>query len=360
MFLIGFRLGLNAFDATVIDVGYAGTVGADRRAARPAAVRQLPGLERCALRRASTATAPRAPTARPRRTIAASRRSRTATPTGRSTTPPTCRRSRSPAGPGAGTTCRRRTAPRPSSTWPARRAWRPSGWRFGRMRMALLCALAWLAYPVHGLRAAGEHERHDRRGVRDLGLRVRGLADTARRRCSRSRPGRSSRRSCSGRSGAATRAATPAPPRSFLRGVAGLALGTALAGLLLLPGGFDGAADCSGIARPASSWAARRRSRSGTGTSTSRLPRSRRLQTALEAVLVTCAALLAFRPRTARRRPARRALGRARAGLRARAHALVVPLPAVGVPVRPARARPALAAVVTVDGVHIPQGGSVC
>ena len=30
VFLIGFRLGLNAFDATVIDVGYAGTVGADR------------------------------------------------------------------------------------------------------------------------------------------------------------------------------------------------------------------------------------------------------------------------------------------------------------------------------------------
>ena len=126
VFLIGFRLGLNAFDATVIDVGYAGTVGADRLHAR-AAPRTATSRTRAARPAASrTPTAPRAPIARPSRTTAASRPSPTATPTGRSTTPPTCRRSRSPAGPGAGTICRRRTAPRPSSTWPARRAWRPS------------------------------------------------------------------------------------------------------------------------------------------------------------------------------------------------------------------------------------------
>ena len=88
-----------------------------------------------------------------------------------------------------------------------------------------------------------------------------------------------------------------APPRSFLRGVAGLALGTALAGLLLLPGGFDGVGlfwDRTfgfqfGRSSPFSLWA--------WGVYLPGFPDLSGLQTALQAVLVTCSAALAFRPR---------------------------------------------------------------
>ena len=41
VFLVGFRVGLNVTDSNVIDVGYAGVIGADRLDARPAALRRL-------------------------------------------------------------------------------------------------------------------------------------------------------------------------------------------------------------------------------------------------------------------------------------------------------------------------------
>ncbi len=87
-----------------------------------------------------------------------------------------------------------------------------------------------------------------------------------------------------------------APRRSFVLGAAGLALGTLLAGLLLVPGG-TGAARVfwdrtigfqMGRSSPFSLWA--------WGIYPG-LPDLGGLQTVLQAVLLTCAAVLAFRPR---------------------------------------------------------------
>ena len=46
VFLVGFRVGLNVTDSNVIDVGYAGVIGADRLADGDAALRQLPEGQR--------------------------------------------------------------------------------------------------------------------------------------------------------------------------------------------------------------------------------------------------------------------------------------------------------------------------
>ena len=86
------------------------------------------------------------------------------------------------------------------------------------------------------------------------------------------------------------------PRHSFARGVAGLALGSALAGLLLLPGGLDGVQvfwDRTvgfqiGRSSPFSVWA---------WDIYPGFPDLAGLQVALEALLVTCAVALAFRPR---------------------------------------------------------------
>ena len=87
VFLVGFRIGLNVTNSNVIDVGYAGVIGADRLVdgKRPLRGRSRPTTS-------------------------------TATPTARSPTRPTCRSSRPGRGAAPGTTCRRRTPRRSRST----------------------------------------------------------------------------------------------------------------------------------------------------------------------------------------------------------------------------------------------------
>ena len=57
VFLIGFRAGLNRYNSNVIDVGYAGVIGADRLVSRRHAVRDMPPADGRRLRRRSTPTA---------------------------------------------------------------------------------------------------------------------------------------------------------------------------------------------------------------------------------------------------------------------------------------------------------------
>ena len=116
VFLGGFRVGLNVeAQRSVIDVGFAGVVGAQRIAngempyghmpdpGEPEAVRQRP------TRRGRSASGSRP-------TGAARPPTRAATRTGRSRTSPTCPATRSSAGPGSGTSSGPRTRPRCSST----------------------------------------------------------------------------------------------------------------------------------------------------------------------------------------------------------------------------------------------------
>ena len=180
MFLIGFRLGLNAFDATVIDVGYAGTVGADRLIRGQLPYGNFPDASGRAVRHQGS--------------DGTSSAYRQAKQDGRCESPvangdtygPVNYAAYVPAVAVTGWTGRWDDLPASHGTsaifdLACAAGMAAVGWRFGRMRMALLCALALARLSVHGLRAAGQHERHDRGGVRDLGLRVRGLADTARR-----------------------------------------------------------------------------------------------------------------------------------------------------------------------------------
>ena len=267
VFLIGFRLGLNAFDATVIDVGYAGTVGADRLMRGQLPYGNFPDASGapCGIKHSDgTSSAYRQ----------AKQDGRCESPVANGDTyGPVNYAAYVPAVAVAGWTGRWDDLPASHGTsaifdLACAAGMAAVGWRFGRMRMALLCALAWLAYPVHGLRAAGEHERHDRGGVRDLGLRVRGLADTPRR------PARA-RVLDEVRAARALAALEPLPARR-----PGPAAGVVPArrrrprcsgrrspDCCSCPAAST-ACGCSGIARPDSSSAARRRSRSGTGTST--------------------------------------------------------------------------------------------
>jgi hypothetical protein len=169
------------------------------------------------------------------------------------------------------------------------------GWRFGRLRLALLCALAWVAYPFTGY--ALQANTNDMIvvafaiwGFAFLTSPVRRGILLALASWTKFAPlvlwplwSRYPRGSA-------------APPRSFLRGAGGLALGTALAGLLMLPGGLHGLSvfwDRTfgfqfGRDSPFSLWA--------WGIYPG-LPDLKGLQTVLEALLATCAVALAFRPR---------------------------------------------------------------
>ena len=294
VFLIGFRLGLNAFDATVIDVGYAGTVGADRvlRGQLPYGTFPDSGGAPCGARHTDgTYSAYRQP----------QEDDRCESPVANGDTyGPVNYAAYVPAVAVTGWTGRWDDLPASHGTsaifdLACVGGMAAAGWRFGRMRMALLCALAWVAYPFTGY--ALQANTNDmivaafaiwafafatapvRRGV------LLALASWTKFAplvlwplWSRYPRGED------------------APPRSLLRGIAGLALGTALAGLLLLPGGFHGVRvfwDRSfgfqfGRSSPFSLWA--------WGIYPG-LPDLSGLQTALQAVLVTCSAALAFRPR---------------------------------------------------------------
>ena len=140
VFLLGFRIALNVTDSNVIDVGYAGVIGAaaDRRTA-------------------SRSTATGRPT------------TNTATPTARSTTRRTCRSSRSSAGAAPGTTCPPRTPPRSSSTCSPSRCCSCSAGACAGPTLGIALAYAWVVLSLHAVRAGEQHQRHARRGARARG-----------------------------------------------------------------------------------------------------------------------------------------------------------------------------------------------
>ncbi|HET6173505.1 MAG TPA: hypothetical protein VFD90_12900 [Gaiellales bacterium] len=298
VFLIGFRLGLNAFDATVIDVGYAGTVGADRILRGQLPYGNFPDASgvACGVRNSDgTSSAYRQ----------AKEDGRCESPVANGDTyGPVNYAAYVPAVAVTGWTGRWDDLPSSHGTssifdLACAAGMAAVGWRFGRMRMAALCALAWLAYPFTGY--ALQANTNDmivaafaiwgfafalspiRRGTLlalaswtkfapfllwPLWSRYpRGEGEPAR--------------------------------RSFLRGAAGLALGTALAGVLVLLGGgglhgfrlfWDRTAGFQlGRSSPFSIW--------DWNVYLPGFPDLSGLQTALEALLVTCAVLLAFRPR---------------------------------------------------------------
>ena len=115
VFLMGFRIGLNVRDSNVIDVGYAGVIGAERIAHGRVAVRALP--ERGDLKACGPADAD----GEIRERIQTNGRCESANPTRRHLRPGRLRRlparllDRS-AGRGSGTTCPRRTSRRSCAT----------------------------------------------------------------------------------------------------------------------------------------------------------------------------------------------------------------------------------------------------
>ena len=359
VFLIGFRLGLNAFDATVIDVGYAGTVGADRLLRGQLPYGHFPDASgvACGVRNSDgTSSAYRQ----------ANEDGRCESPVANGDTyGPVNYAAYVPAVAVAGWTGRWDDLPASHGTscifdLACAAGMAAVGWRFGRVKMALLCALAWLAYPFTGY--ALQANTNDmivsafaiwgfalatspiRRGVllalaswtkfaplvlwplwsrypRGGGDRaVRSLP--ARRRRTRARDGAGRRCCC-------CRAAPAAAVRLFWDRTAGFQLGRS---------------------SPFSIW--------DWNGLPARLPRSRRPADGPGGAARDLRGAARLPAAAAGCPAARSALGRARARLRARAHALVVPLPAVGVPVRPAGARAALAAGVRAPP-HIPLGGSV-
>ncbi|MDX6618321.1 MAG: hypothetical protein QOK36_707 [Gaiellales bacterium] len=294
VFLIGFRLGLNAFDATVIDVGYAGTVGADRvlRGQLPYGTFPDSSGTPCGERHSDgTSSAYRQ----------AKEGGRCESPVANGDTyGPVNYAAYVPALAVTGWTGRWDDLPASHGTsavfdLACVAGMAAVGWRLGRMRLALVCALAWVAYPFTGY--ALQANTNDMIvaafaiwGFAFLHSPVRRGALLALAAWTKFAPlvlwplwSRYPRGSA-------------APPRSFLRGAAGLALGSALAGLLLLPGGLHGLGVfwdrtfgfLLGRDSPFSLWA--------WGIYPG-LPDLGGLQTVLEALLATCAVALAFRPR---------------------------------------------------------------
>ena len=390
IFLIGFRGGLDRYDSNVIDVGYAGVVGADRlisgdtpygtfptRTGSPCGIRYADGTSQAYLQpqRGNRCESPidlgdtygpinyaayvpavaisgwtglwdDLPAAH--LTIGAVRRALRARP------------------PVRGQTARRLAARRGA-----------------RVRVGGL--------PVHRVRARVELERHDRHGVRDLGLRVGDLAGRTHGRCSRCPSGRSSHRSRSGRSGCATRgirepelaewdvrrgsraaAATGAPrsacarPSGSARSAtrcspcAGLVIGTMPAAILLLPRRRGHGRAPSGTPRSATSSRGRRPSRSGTGGSTPACPTCGSLQAVLAGRLRARGDRLPVGAAAPRRRAARRALGRARDRLPALPELLVLHVHPLVLPVRDDRAvRSFSRALIPLAAAALARGGLV-
>ena len=176
---------LNVRASNVIDVGYAGVIGADRiwRGAEP--VRQLPGRGRPAEVRAGRRRRRGArphPDERPLR----EREPAAATRTGPSRTSPTCPATSSSAGAASGTTCPRRTRRRSSGTCSRCSGWRSSGGASAGPRLAVDARVRLGRVAVHAVRVELEHERPDPARAADLGLLLRELAACARRVRSRS------------------------------------------------------------------------------------------------------------------------------------------------------------------------------
>ena len=294
VFLIGFRLGLNAFDATVIDVGYAGTVGADRvlRGQLPYGAFPDATGAACGLKHADgTSSAYRQ----------AKQDDRCESPVANGDTyGPVNYAAYVPALAVTGWTGRWDDLPASHGTscifdLACIAGMAAIGWRFGRMHLALVCALAWAAFPFTGY--ALQANTND---MIVAAFAIWGFAFAA----------APVRRGVLLAFASWTKFAPLVlwplwsryprgdgePRNSLARGVAGLALGTLLAGLLLIPGGVDGVrlfwdrtvGFQMGRESPFSIWA---------WGVYPRLPDLSSLQTALEALLVTCSVALAFRPR---------------------------------------------------------------
>jgi len=296
VFLIGFRLGLNAFDATVIDVGYAGTVGGDRLIRGQLPYGNFPDATGapCGIKNSDgTSSAYRQ----------AKQDGRCESPVANGDTyGPVNYAAYVPAVAVAGWTGRWDDLPASHGTsaifdLACAAGMAAVGWRFGRTRMALLCALGWLAYPFTGY--ALQANTND---MIVAAFAIWGFAFAV----------SPIRRGILLALASWTKFAPlvlwplwsryprgdPSPPEgSFKRGVAGLLLGTALAGLLLLPGGRDSlrlfwdrtAGFQLGRSSPFSLW--------DWNVYLPGFPDLGWLQTTLEVVLVVCAVLLAFRPR---------------------------------------------------------------
>ena len=144
--LVGFRLGLNNRNSNILDVGYAGVVGADRLLNGSQPYGNMPTRPGDGLRRPLRERRPdrlRPVDQRPLRVADLERRHVRARPS----TWPTCRSWRSSAGAASGTTCRPRTwPPAPSTCW----RWPACSWPAGgsaTARLGLLLAFAWVANP---------------------------------------------------------------------------------------------------------------------------------------------------------------------------------------------------------------------
>ncbi len=296
VFLIGFRLGLNAFDATVIDVGYAGTVGADRLIRGQLPYGNFPDASGapCGIKSSDgTSSAYRQ----------AKQDGRCESPVANGDTyGPVNYAAYVPAVAVAGWTGRWDDLPASHGTsaifdLACAAGMAAVGWRFGRMRMALLCALGWLAYPFTGY--ALQANTND---MIVAAFAIWGFAFAV----------SPIRRGVLLALASWTKFAPlvlwplwsryprgePAPPEgSFKRGVAGLAARDGVGGV---------AAPARRLRQPRTVLGSHRRIPArplvavlalGLGRLSPGFPDLGWLQTALEVVLVACAAVLAFRPR---------------------------------------------------------------
>ena len=331
----GFRVGLNV---ARLERDRRRLRGRDRRPAdraRPVAVRPLPGRGR-PQGRAARPTATARSASGSRRTAAASRRTRTATRTARSL---------------------HRVHPRLPDLRLERQVGRPARRALhARSLFDLLCllglALVGLALrrqpaggdarvrlgrlPVHAVRLELEHERRDHARVPDLGL----LARAPRR----GRAGRSSRSPAWTKFAALLLAplwatypdASGQPPRGArLRRPASRSRRSSRSGCCCSSRTRCTPRTSSGTGRLGCRSTATRRSRSGTGGSTTPgLPDLHGLQQVLEVAARRRRGRARLRAAAEVAAPARRADGGAPDRLRARAHPLVLPLPAVVLPLR--------------------------
>ena len=340
VFLIGFRLGLNAFDATVIDVGYAGTVGADRVLRGQLPYGNFPDSSGtpCGVKNADgTSSAYRQ----------AKQGGRCESPVANGDTyGPVNYAAYVPAVAVTGWTGRWDDLPASHGTscifdLACVAGMAAVGWRFGRLRLALLCGLAWVAYPFTGY--ALQANTND---MIVAAFAIWGFVFAA------SPMRRGALLALASWTKFAPLVLWPLwsryprgedePPRSFLRGAGGPRARN---------GARRAAAPARRLRRRAPFWDRTAGFQIGRSSPFSvwawgiypELPDLGGLQIGARGAARDLRGRARVPAAQARRRAARRALGRARAGLRARAHALVVPLPAVGLPVRPARARAALA-----------------
>ena len=296
VFLAGFRIGLNVRASNVIDVGYSGVIGAERIARGQSPVRQLPGRGRPARRAGRPTRTARSATAS-RRTAAASRRTRRATRTGRSRTRRTC-----PATCAFGWTGKWDDLPaahfdldRVRHALPARP--RAGRLRFGGTRLAATLAFAWVAYPFTQYVSSSNTNDAIPPAFLVWGFWLVELAGRARRVRRRSPAGRSSRRCCSPRSGLVPGGAAAAADARLRRRRSSVATVAAFSILLLEPTRSTPRTS-SGTARSSGRSTATRRSRSGTGGSTTRAsPTCTSLQRVLEGLLLVGAVAVSFVPR---------------------------------------------------------------